>query len=104
MPIRISIRRKGMWFAWGIEQAVHSKATNGGNLQQTAETFRIVDYGESPIIPSGLRRFWWDPVTSSDRPARTVKQNPRSEIVSLRSPNSADLPGASVGVIKSPAH
>ncbi len=104
MPIRISIRRKGMWFAWGIEQAVRSKATAEGNLTQMAETFRIVDYGESPIIPSGLRRFWWDPVTSSERPARTVKQSPRSEVVSLRSPNSVDLPGESVGVIKSQKH
>ena len=103
MPIRISIRRKGMWFAWGIEQAVHSKGPNDGNHPQAAETFRIVDYGESPIIPSGLRRFWWDPVTSSERPVRRVKQNPRSDIVSLRSPNSAQLPGASVGVMKSPA-
>jgi hypothetical protein len=100
MPIRISIRRKGMWFAWGIEQSVHRKTASDGNRRQSAETFRVVDSGESPIIPTGLLRFWWDPLTSDDKPARPVEQSPSPEIVSLRSPASMDLPGASLGAKK----
>jgi tRNA A-37 threonylcarbamoyl transferase component Bud32 len=96
-PIRISIRRKGMWFAWSIEQSADEGLKIDGSRRQTVETFRVVDNGESPIIPSGLRRFWWDPSTSGDKEARPSKQSSKAEIVSLRSSSSLDLPTVSMG-------
>ncbi len=103
MPIRISVRRKGMWFAWGIEQSVRKKAASDEGREQAVEaleTFRVVDYGESPIIPAGLRRFWWDPLTSVDKPDRSVKQASESQIVSLRSSGSVNQSGSNVSARK----
>ena len=96
LPIRISVKRKGMWFAWSIEQLVHKKMASDGSRPAT-ETFRVVDYGESPKIPAGLRRFWWDPLISRNKPERPIKQASRAEIVSLRSPDMMDPPGVFAG-------
>ncbi len=104
MPIRISVRRKGMWFAWSIEQSLQRTATAGGSRQQPAETFRVVDSGEAPTIPMGLRRFWWDPSIGTDKSAAPVAQSPAVDVLSLRSPNSSNLPGATVGITKPPTH
>ena len=68
LPIRISIRRNGTWFAWSIEQLDQKTMRIDGSRRQPAETFRVIDKGESPTIPAGLRRFWWDPSTSNDKP------------------------------------
>ena len=103
MPIRISVRRKGMWFAWGIEQSVRNKMTGEGVRGHTAEaleTFRVVDYGESPILPAGLRRFWWDPLTAVEKPVKPVEQHSSPEIVSLRGPGAMDPRGAYAGAKK----
>ena len=82
LPIRISIRRRGMWFAWSIEQSIRKSTPLDGSLRQATETFRIVDSGESPAIPAGLRRFWWDPLIGTDKSPTIVKKDLTADVLS----------------------
>ena len=71
-----------------------------GHTAEALETFRVVDYGESPILPAGLRRFWWDPLTAVEKPVKPVEQHSSPEIVSLRGPGAMDPRGAYAGAKK----
>ncbi len=86
LPIRISIKRKGMWFAWSIEQSDQKTVRVNGSWRLPAENFRIVDKGESPTIPAGLRRFWWDPSTGPGRRSSGINQTLELDAGNLSSP------------------
>ena len=49
-PIRFTIGRRGKWFRWTI-----AETENNGNNQSF---FNVIDSGEAPELPSGLRRLW----------------------------------------------
>ena len=93
LPIRITIRRNGMWFAWSIEQSDHKTLPSNGSRRQPTETFRIVDKGESPTIPSGLRRFWWDPATGTGKPLTEINEKLEPDVGNLGSPDSTNATG-----------
>ena len=88
LPIRISIRRNGTWFAWSIEQSDHKTLRIDGSRRQLADTFRIVDKGESPTIPAGLRRFWWDPAVGTGNLVTEINQKLEPDAGNLSPPDS----------------
>ena len=47
LPLQISIGRRGKWFKWSVD-----------GLRESF--IEMIDSGEAPALPSGLRRFWRD--------------------------------------------
>ncbi len=69
-PIRISIAPKGKWFKWSIE------TDTGASLSADRVDYRTVDAGETPKLPSSLRRFWRD--VSADKQTPAVNTSPKA--------------------------
>lgn len=63
LPIRITIGRRGKWFRWTIE------THNAGSPESLQYLFgNVQDQGEDPELPSGLRRFWRNNVSTTPKP------------------------------------
>lgn len=60
LPLQISIGRRGKWFTWTLknETAAHPAAIPGPQIMHWV----TLDHGEAPELPSGLKRFWREPI------------------------------------------
>jgi|GEM_PF-5884184 len=60
LPLQISIGRRGKWFTWTLknETAAHPAAIPGPQTMHWV----TLDQGEAPEPPSGLKRFWREPI------------------------------------------
>ena len=59
LPLQITIRARGKWRRWEIGAEVIGPPTIGpGGTTFYPKTYTVLDSGEAPELPSGLRRFW----------------------------------------------
>jgi hypothetical protein len=77
--MRISIGRQGRWYRWAIEKSVGTRdipvKENDLSFVNRVPVYLIVDRGEAPELPSGLRRFWHtDPAKQLDGPTTLLPE------------------------------
>jgi len=65
LPLRISIGRRGKWFRWSIANRQITAYPENPETQH----FQDLATGETPELPTGLRRFWKKSELSSPVPA-----------------------------------
>ena len=59
LPLRITIRAQGKWRRWEIGVEGIGPPTIGPSGQAIyPKTYTVLDSGEAPELPSGLKRFW----------------------------------------------
>ncbi len=61
LPLRVTIRRRGKWFRWEIEElkpAVLDRSAFDERVHNLYVSGQMLDSGEAPELPSGLKRFW----------------------------------------------
>jgi len=61
LPLHITVYRRGKWFRWAMAMPVRGRFAGG--VEQLTGEFSTLDTGEAPELPSGLRRFWQEPVS-----------------------------------------
>lgn len=85
LPIRITVKRRGVWYSWTIEQLMRSQVGNRIS-EQTGARFVIADSGESQRLPFGLQRFWFESTTlNEETPIDSDPQSVPPATASLKS-------------------
>ena len=66
LPLQITIRARGKWRRWEIGAEGTGPPTIGpGGTVFYPKTDTVLDSGEAPELPSGLKRFWRDEASTS---------------------------------------
>ena len=59
LPLRITIRAQGKWRRWEIgAEGIGPPAIGPSGQTIYPKTYTVLDSGEAPELPSGLKRFW----------------------------------------------